>query len=94
MGTGPTTVFGSTIPTGTPFPSPFPGLHVNLATAFIIISNVNGNPVVLPSPGICYGFIYSGGGFGINAVIQCFVQDPLANNGFFASTNALDLRFQ
>ena len=50
--------------------------------------------VVLPSPGICYGFIYSGGGFGINAVIQCFVQDPLANNGFFASTNALDLRFQ
>ena len=94
VGTGPTTVFGSTIPTGTPFPSPFPGLHVNSGTAFLIISSVNGNPVVMPSPGICYGFVYSGGGTGINALIQCFVSDSNAANGIFASTSGLDLRFQ
>ena len=92
---GPAAVIGSVMPTGDMFATPFPGLHVNVANAFLIFGGtVSGYPIHMPAEGICYGFTYGGGAAGASCLIQCIVSDGGSANGIFASTDGLEIRFQ
>ena len=87
--------FGSSLPTGVAFPIPFPGLHVNIPTSFVISQSqlVFGIPTSIPtSPGVCYGLNYPGGLAGTSVVVQCLVMTTSASNGVLASTDGLELQ--
>lgn len=91
VGGGPVTVFGSVVSTSAPAPSPFPGLYLDLFTAFGVIGGgVGGYPIQLPPTGLCYSFRYVAGTSGLSLILQCTVQNStVAGNGIFASTDAL-----
>lgn len=92
IGIGNVLVIGSTLPTGSAFPVVFPGLCINLATAFGVVITVGGAPATLGPAGLTYAFVYSGASPGTSMMIQGVVATGAAANGIFASTDGLELQ--
>ncbi|MCA9320642.1 MAG: VCBS repeat-containing protein [Planctomycetes bacterium] len=84
--------FGSVLATGSIFPTPIAGLHVNLPSAFFVVApNILGFPAAAP---ISYSVPYPGGAAGLSVLIQGVVSTSSGINGIYVSANGLELRLQ
>ena len=90
---GATFVIGSTTATGNMIPEPFPGIYVDLGTAFFMLQGgVLGNPLLLSPAGLNYSFSYPGGLSGASLHVQCIVSTSLGANGIIAGSNGLEIQ--